>query len=120
MTANQASPARPGRPAAQAAMARAHHRARCHATGRRPGDLPLGAPRKKAARYAPLLAGGAAAAVLAMASTPAMASTTSGPDTASAGSISKFLDKGDIVTRRPRHHKRKRHRDRLASDRNRG
>jgi len=98
MTGNQAPPARPRLPAAPAATARTHHPARRHATGRRPAGLPLAAAQKKTARYAPLLAGGAAAAVLAMASTPAMASTTSGPDTASAGSISKFLDKGDIVT----------------------
>jgi len=53
---------------------------------------------KKTARYAPLLLGGAAAAVLAMAAAPAMASTTGGRDTASAVSISKILGKGDIVT----------------------
>jgi hypothetical protein len=45
-----------------------------------------------------LLAGGAAAAVLAMAAAPAMASTTGGPDTASAGSISAIFKQGDIVT----------------------
>ena len=53
--------------------------------------------RKETARYAVLLLGGAAAAVLAMAM-PAMASPTSVHDAASTGSISPILGDGDIVT----------------------
>ena len=73
MTGNQASPARAGLPAPQAATARPHDPADHPAIGCRPTDLPLVAARKKIARYAPLLLGAAAAAVLAMAE-PAMAS----------------------------------------------
>jgi hypothetical protein len=98
MTANQASPARPGLPGPQTVAGRPHDPAGHHATGRRPAGLPLAAVQKKTARYAPLLLCGAAAAVLAMASTPAMASTTGGRDTASAVSISAILKHGDIVT----------------------
>ena len=87
MTGNQASPAQAGLPAPQAATAHPHDAAGHHAIGRRPADLPLAAVQKKTARYAPLLLGGAEAAVLAMAA-PAMASTTAGRDTASAVSIS--------------------------------
>jgi hypothetical protein len=97
MTGNQASPARPGRPALQTATARPHDPAGHHAAGRRPADLSLAVP-KKTALYVPLLAGGAAAAVLAMAAAPAMASTIGGRDTSSDVSISQIFDKGDIVT----------------------
>src|SRR5215471_12563851 len=98
MTANQASPARPGLPGPQTATGRPHDPAGHPAIVRRPADLPLAAAPKKTARYTPLLLGGAAAAVLAMASTPAMASTTGARDTASAGPISAILKHGDIVT----------------------
>jgi hypothetical protein len=97
MTGNQASPAQAGLPAPQAATAHPHDAAGHHAIGRRPADLPLAAVQKKTARYAPLLLGGAAAAVLAVAA-PAMASTTGGRDTASAVSISAILGRGDVVT----------------------
>jgi len=98
MTGNQASPAQAGLPAPQAATAHPHDAAGHHAIGRRPADLPLAAVQKKTARYAPLLLGGAAAAVLAMAAAPAMANTTGGRDTASAVSISAILGRGDVVT----------------------
>jgi len=98
MISNQASPAQPRLPAAPAATARPHHPASHHAAGRGTARLPLAAVPKKTARYAPVLAGGAAAALLAMAAAPAMASTTGGRDTASAGSISAILKHGDIVT----------------------
>ena len=91
MTGNQASPAPAGLPAPQAATAHPHDAAGHHAIGRRPADLPLAAVQKKTARYAPLLLGGAAAAVLAMATAPAMASTTGGRDTASAVSKSSIV-----------------------------
>src|SRR5690348_4996188 len=97
MTGNQASPARPGLPAPQTAIARPHDPAGHQAAGRRPADLPLAVP-KKTALYVALLAGGAAAAVLAMAAAPAMASTIGGRDTSSDVSISQIFDKGDIVT----------------------
>jgi len=97
MTGNQASPAQAGLPAPQTATAHPHDAAGHHAIGRRPADLPLAAVQKKTARYAPLLLGGAAAAVLAVA-TQAMASTTGGRDTASAVSISAILGRGDVVT----------------------
>ena len=95
MAANQASSARAGLPAAQAACS--HDPASHPAIGRRPADLPLAAARKKTALYAPLLLGGAAAAVLAMAM-PAMASPVTGHDATSTGSISEILSAGDIVT----------------------
>jgi hypothetical protein len=97
MTANQASPARAGLPAAQAATARPHDPADHPAICCRPTDLPLVAVRKKTALYAPLLLGAAAAAVLALAGS-AMASPITGHDATSAGSISKILSAGDIVT----------------------
>jgi hypothetical protein len=97
MSGNQPSPARPGRPAAPAVTARAHDPAGHDAAGRPPAG-PRRAAAEKTARYAPLLAGGAAVAVLAMAGTPAMASTTSAQDTASAASISKIFKPGDITT----------------------
>jgi hypothetical protein len=99
MTGNQASPARPGLPGPQTATGRPQDLAGHRATSRRPAGLPpAAATAKKTARYAPLLAGGAAAAVLAMAAAPAMASTAAGRDTASAVSIAKILGPGDIVT----------------------
>jgi hypothetical protein len=79
MTGNQASPVQPGLPAPQAATAR-------------PATV-----QKKTALYAPLLLGGAAAAVLALAG-PAMASSVTGHNTTSTVSISPILDQGDIVT----------------------
>ena len=97
MTANQASPARAGLPAPRAATARPHDPAGHPAIGRRPADLLLMAARKKTALYAPLLLGGAAAAVLALA-LPAMASPVTGQAAASTGSISAILSAGDIVT----------------------
>ena len=97
MTGNQASPAQAALPASQAATARPHDPAGHHAIGRRPADLPLAAVRKKTARYAPLLLGAAAAAVLALA-VPAMASPITGHDATSTGSISEILSAGDIVT----------------------
>ena len=96
MTGNQASPAPAALPAAHAAAAHPHHPAGDHAIGRRSADLPLAAVRKTA-RYAPVLLGGVAAAVLAMA-VPAMASQTTGHDATSTGSISGILKPGDIVT----------------------
>ena len=97
MTGNQASPARAALPAPQAAAAHSHDPAGDHAIGCRPAHLPLAAVPKKTARYAPVLLGGAAAAVLAMA-VPAMASPISGHDATSTGSISTILNPGDIVT----------------------
>jgi hypothetical protein len=79
MTGNQASPAHAGLPAPEAAAA---HWDRV---------------RKETARYALLLLGGAAAAVLAMAM-PAMASPISVHDAAGTGSISPILGDNDIVT----------------------
>ena len=84
MTGNQASSAPPGLPA-QAATARPHDPAGHHATVRRPADLPLAAVQKKTARYAPLLLGGAAAAVLAMAAAPATRRKPVEPDRHPAG-----------------------------------
>jgi hypothetical protein len=97
MTANQASPAESGFPAAPAATAHPHGPAGHHAIGRRPADLLLAAVRKKAALYVPLLVGGAAAAVLTVA-LPAAASSITGRDAPSTGSISAILKRGDIVT----------------------
>ena len=96
MTDNQASPAHAALPAAHAAAAHPHHPAGDHANGRWPADLPLAAVRKTV-RYAPVLLGGVAAAVLAMAM-PAMASPTTGHDATSTGSVSGILQPGDIVT----------------------
>ena len=79
MTGNQASLARAALPAPKAAAA---HWARV---------------RKETARYAVLLLGGAAAAVLAMAM-PAMASPISVHDAAGTASISPILGDNDIVT----------------------
>ena len=79
MTGNQASLARAALPAPKAAAA---HWDRV---------------RKEAARYAVLLLGGAAAAVLAMAM-PAMASPISVHDAAGTASISPILGDNDIVT----------------------
>ena len=76
MTGNQASPAQAALPAPQPTAAHSHNPAGDHAIGRRPAHLPLAAMAKKTARYAPVLLGGAAAAVLAMAG-PAMASPVS-------------------------------------------
>ena len=99
MTDNQESPAQRGLPAPTAAAAHSHDPAGQHAIGRRPTDLPRADVRKKTALYAaPLLLGGATAAVLAIAAAPAMASTTGGQDTTSARSISAILKHGDIVT----------------------
>ena len=97
MTDNQASPAQAALPAPQPAAAYSHNPAGDHAVGRRPAHLPLAAVPKKTARYAPVLLGGAAAAVLAMA-VPAMASPISGHDATSTRSISTILKSGDIVT----------------------
>src|SRR6516165_723656 len=97
MTANQASPARTGLPAPRAATARPHDPAGHPAIGRRPADLLLMAARKKTALYAPLLLGGAAAAVLALA-WPAMASPVTGQAAAGTMSISPIFGNGDIVT----------------------
>jgi hypothetical protein len=79
MARNQASPARAALPAAEAAAAHWHRM------------------RNETARYALLLLGGTAAAVLAMAM-PAMASPVSVQDATSTGSISAILGDGDIVT----------------------
>jgi len=79
MTGNQASPAQAALPAPEAAAARWHRM------------------RNETAGYAPLLLGGAAAAVLAMAM-PAMASPVTGHAATSTGSISAILKAGDIVT----------------------
>jgi hypothetical protein len=79
MTGNQASLAQAALPAPEAAAARWDR------------------VRKETARYAVLLLGGAAAAVLAMAM-PAMASPISVHDAAGTGSISPILGVGDIVT----------------------
>ena len=98
MPGTQAPPHRPGRPAAPAATARPHRPAGHHPAGHRPTGPSLTAAVKKTARYAPQLAGGAAAAVLAMAAAPAMASTTGTQETAPAVSISAILKPGDIVT----------------------
>ena len=97
MTGNQASPAPPEVPAAQAATARPHGPAGRHAVGYWPADLLVAAVRKKTALYAPLLAGGAMAAVLAMA-LPATASPVTGHDATSAGSISAILKHGGKVS----------------------
>ena len=96
MTGNQASPAPAALHAAHAEAAHPHHPVGDHVIGRRSADLPLAAVRKTA-RYAPVLLGGVAAAVLAMA-VPAMASPTTGHDATSTGSISGILKPGDIVT----------------------
>ena len=79
MARNPASPARAALPAAEAAAAHWHRM------------------RNETARYALLLLGGTAAAVLAMAM-PAMASPVSVQDATSTGSISAILGDGDIVT----------------------
>ena len=97
MTANQASPDRAGLPAPRAATARPHDPAGHPGIGRRPADLPLAAARKKTALYAPVLLGGAAAAVLALA-LPAMASPVTGQAAAGTMSISPIFGNGDIVT----------------------
>ena len=96
MTDNQASPAPAALPAAHAVAADPHHPAGDHAVGHRSADLPPAAVRKTA-RYAPVLLGGVAAAVLAMA-VPAMASPTTSHDATGTGSISGILKPGDIVT----------------------
>jgi hypothetical protein len=96
MSDNKAPPAQPGLPAALVATAHPHDPAGHLAAGRRITGLPLAAA-TKTARYAPLLAGGAAAAVLAMA-LPAAASPITGRDATSTGSISAILKHGDIVT----------------------
>ena len=64
MTGNQASPAPAALHAAHAEAAHPHHPVGDHVIGRRSADLPLAAVRKTA-RYAPVLLGGVAAAVLA-------------------------------------------------------
>ena len=79
MTGNQASPAQAALPALEAAAAHWHR------------------VRQETARYALLLLGGAAAAVLATAM-PAMASPISVQDAPSTGSISPILGDNDIVT----------------------
>jgi hypothetical protein len=94
---NQASPAQAAFPAPQPAAAYPHNPAGDHAVGRRPAHLPLAAVPKKTARYAPVLLGGVAAAVLTMA-VPAMASPITGHDATSTRSISTILNPGDIVT----------------------
>lgn len=93
----QASPAQAGPPAPRAATAYPHDPAGHHATGRRPADRPRAAAQKKAALYAPLLLGAAAAAVPALA-LPAMASPVRSHAATSTGSISEILRAGDIVT----------------------
>ena len=80
MTGNQASPAQAALPAPEAAAADLADRVR-----------------QETARYALLLLGGAAAAVLATAM-PAMASPISVQDATSPGSISTILGDHDIVT----------------------
>jgi hypothetical protein len=97
MAGNQASPAKAVLPAPPAATAHPHHPADDHVISRQPADVPLAAAQKKIALYAPLLLGGAAAAVLAMA-LPAMASPITGHDATSTASISTILSPGDIVT----------------------
>ena len=97
MTGNQASPAHAALPAPQPAAAHSHNPAGDRAIGRRPVHLPLAAVPKMTARYAPVLLGGVAAAVLAMA-VPAMASPISGHDATRTRAISTILNPGDIVT----------------------
>src|SRR5215469_18385245 len=96
MTGNKTSPAQAGLPAPPAATAHPQDPAGHHAS-RRAADLPRAAVRKKTALYAPLLLGGAMAAVLAIA-LPATASPVTGHGAASAGPISAILKHGDIVT----------------------
>src|SRR5262249_33926443 len=96
MTGNQAS-ARAGLPAAQATTAHPHGPAGHHTIRCPPADVLLAAVGKKTALRAPLLLGGAVAAVVAMA-LPATASPVTGRDAASTGSISAILKHGDIVT----------------------
>ena len=96
MTGNKTSPAQAGLPAPPAATAHPQDPAGHHAS-RRAADLPRAAVRKKTALYAPLLLGGAMAAVLAIA-LPATASPVTGHSAASAGPISAILKHGDIVT----------------------
>ena len=93
----QASPAQAGPPAPRAVTAYPHDPAGHHATGRRSADLPRAPAQKKAALYAPLLLGAAAAAMLALA-LPAMASPVRSHAATSTGSISAILSAGDIVT----------------------
>src|SRR5262252_933867 len=96
MTGNKTSPAQAGLPAPPAATAHPQDPAGHHAS-RRAADLPRAAVRKKTALYAPLLLGGAMAAVLAIA-VPATASPVTGHGAASVGPISAILKHGDIVT----------------------
>src|SRR5215472_4283199 len=96
MTGNKTSLAQAGLPAPPAAMAHPQDPGGHHAS-RRAADLPRAAVRKKTALYAPLLLGGAMAAVLAIA-LPATASPVTGHGAASAGPISAILKHGDIVT----------------------
>ena len=87
MTITQAPSDQAAFPAPPVAAARRPHlRPAGHAIDRRPTHL-------WPTRAAVVLAGGAAAAVLAMAGAPALASTTGGRDAASAVSISKILTK---------------------------
>jgi hypothetical protein len=96
MTGNQASPAHAGLPAPPPGTARPHDPAGHPATRRRPADRLL-AVQKTTALYAPLLLGGAAAAVLALA-LPAMASPVTSQDATGTVSFSSILSAGDIVT----------------------